>query len=286
MDSRTEGYALALLSSLSYSAWLISSGAVASTGGIVGSLAYAMIVALASSVLMGARELPTISRRRFLVSMVGGFAFAAGNLLFYALIPESGIGIAGAFSSLNLLFFSLMVMRRSRPRSVPAYVGGSVIAVLGLGTMYAAGGASVDAPSVAMGTAVGLLYALGTYALYRVSETEGASASAIGVFAGEVLFLLAPLSLRPELRPSVPATVAGFSLSVALALEAKGFGALGAIGGGGEALVNALSNLELLPLALYYVVMRLGNYLVYASSIAVIVAGLILMSEGMAAGSR
>lgn len=285
MASRPTGYALALLSSLSYSAWLIASDEALAGGNALGSLVFAMLVALATSVALSARSLRSIGARTFGASVVGGFAFAAGNLLLYLLIPEAGLGLASAFSSLNLLFFSLMLMGRSRPGNLPEYLGGSVLATVGLGAMYAAGGVRrADPLSIAMGIATGVLYALGTYVLYRTSSSGGVPASAVGIFAGEVVFLLFPFSLRPVLAPSIPAALAGVSLSVALLLEASGLRILSAFGGGRETIVNVLTNLELLPIALYYVATRQGPYTVYAASISVVIAGLILISEGVSRG--
>ncbi len=285
MASKPTGYALALLSSLSYSAWLIASDEALAGGNVLGSLLFAMLAALATSIALSARNLRSIGARAFGASVVGGFAFAAGNLLLYLLIPEAGLGVASAFSSLNLLFFSLMLMRRSRPGNLPEYLGGSVLATAGLGAMYAAGDVHRAGPlSIAMGIAIGLLYALGTYVLYRTSSSGGVPASTVGIFAGEVVFLLIPFSAHPVLAPSIPAALAGVSLSVALLLEASGLRMLSTFGGGRETIVNVLTNLELLPIAIYYVVTRQGPYIVYAASISVVIVGLILISDGVSRG--
>jgi len=282
MNTRLVGYGMALLSSLSYSAWLISSADVAKPGHVVQALMSVMMVALAASAALSAPGLRSIRPRPFLLSMVGGFAFAAGNVALYVLIPEAGLGIAGAFSSMNLLFFSMLLLPRSRPGRPWAYLGGSVLAVLGIGIMYAAEGPRMlDAQSVAIGLLTAILYALGTYVLYRISSSGGLPASTVGVFAGEVLFLAVPFSAGPALTLSAPAAIAGISLAVALLLEAKGLRILSAFGGGREALVNVLTNLELLPIAAFYLISRAGGFQIYAASIPLVVAGLILISEGV-----
>jgi hypothetical protein len=86
---------------------------------------------------------------------------------------------------------------------------------------------------------------------------------------------------RTRLTLSAPAAIAWHQLAVALLLEAKGLKILSAFGGGREALVNVLTNLELLPIAAFYLISRADGFQIYAASIPLVVAGLILISEGV-----
>ncbi|MGC9071208.1 MAG: hypothetical protein ACP5HK_00710 [Acidilobus sp.] len=265
-----------MASSLSYSAWFLASQEAAMGKSPMASLFMVMTVALAITIILNMGGLGRVRPSSVLRAMGGGLLFAIGNLLFYTMIPLSGLGLASAFSSLSLLLFSLLILPKVRPRTTLLYVTGSALSALGVGGLSYAhhGGASYY--GALLGVAIAVLYALGTYVLYMSISSSGVAGPSIGIFVGELLFF-SPSFVLPHSPPAlVWTTVAGASLAVALNLEARGFKAL--IPHEKEAIGNVLSSLELLPVAIYYLVVYGPMAYLYATMLGVTVVGLVLLS--------
>ncbi|WP_338602797.1 hypothetical protein V6M85_02950 [Sulfolobus tengchongensis] len=276
MKSNIWGYILATASSFTYSVWLLASDIISSFRNYGISLEIIMTFALILSLIANARHVNRLNLQKLILPILGGFAFATGNYVFYNLITESGLGIAGSFSQLNLFFFTLLTLRSSKPKRPSLLIIGSAISALGLGLMYVPTQKFNIVPAL-LGIVIAVLYSLGTYVLYITSKEELLNSS-IGIFLGEVIFFF-PFAIRQTISVDlIPWTIlAGFSLGLALLLEANGFMKAGYSRGEGS-LVNILSSLELIPIVVLYLIIGGPLATLYSISLGIVVIGIILSS--------
>ncbi len=286
-------YLVALLTSISYSAWYLGSNVV------VDSLrGYSLIVPLLIIQSVSAAVVFVFMMRRphefglraLAYPVLAGIMYAIGNIIFYFIISSTGIPSASSFASAEIMVFVLLLAISSKNKaSMEFYYIGSVLVAAGLilESIKLSGGAlTLNAGLIGEGLLLAVAYGIATYLYYlSTKKVENKFTSMFAIQFTEVLLYSAILllvyrsvSFASFTAPSLLMSVGlGIVLMASFYLETTMMKLLIPLGKGATATGYILSDLQLLPVLAYTLIVNPSSWVYYAPGMVTITIGMALL---------
>ena len=292
IEKKSAAYAVALLTSIVYGGWYVSFSLLADASGSAVSpiLPLLMIWAVSAFIafIFTARARAFVhSIKNTVFPILSGVFFVAGNYLFYVTTRQIGIPFSSSFATAEILVFSALLFIFSKERKRTSYVFGALLIAAGLILESAKLQNAViifNAPLLIYGVAMAVLFGFATYFYYLSTKTiESKVATIFYVQATEVvlflilLLILYPTMQLPRLTPQYIALAVsvGAFLFLAFFIESVMMKMLGRFNEGAVATGYILSDLQLLPVMAYAIIVQPSSFLGFVPGMAIITLGMI-----------
>ncbi len=287
-------YMVALLTSLSYSVWYILSNMVVTplhgTYSLIAPLFLIMAVSSPLTFLLMMTKPHRIGLHELAYPVLAGAMYTLGNLVFYFIINSTGVSAASSFASAEIVIFTLMLTLSTRNKHFMSfYYIGSVFVAAGmvLESLKLSGNALVlNASLISEGLLLAVIYGLATY-FYYLSTTKVENKFTVMFFIQftEVLLygalMLAVYKSISFSEFTVPYTllvaVVGIVLMASFYLETTMMKLLIPLGKGAVSTGYILSDLQLLPVLAYALIINTSSWVYYAPGMFIITVGMALL---------
>ncbi len=288
-----KGYTLALAVSIAYSIWYLGSGTLLSLSPLASPIFPLMLIESISTVLVfifarGRIGLEKWSDVKYPV--LSALAYSFGNFLFYTVIVGSGVPSASAFAAAEIVIFTLLLWLFSKHNmNMSLYSLASVIIATGLITeslVLRNGFYSLNLNLVGLGILIAVLYGVATYFYYlSVNKIKKSFTTMFYIQAPQaiayftVLLLFVPASAFPKVDTAylLLAAAIGVILFASFALETAMMKTLSKAGQGAVATGYILSDMQLIPVLVYFLAANPSAWEMYAPGLLLVTVGLALL---------
>lgn len=289
------GYVFALITSIAYSVWYIGAGALLKLGGsTVSPLFVLFMIETISAFLVfmssvGAGIGVGVERLSHVVyPVLSGLCFVIANYLLFVAIVTSGVPAASAFASAEIVIFTAILWFTTGSKlNGSTYALGAFIVTIGLISVSVVtyGGAyAINFTTIGLGALIALFAGMATYFYYlSVKITENKHVTMFYMQGIEAIVFLLLLVITGGGVPTAATSLwywpllvgVGAALFLSFYFETIMMKILINFRSGVVATGYILSDLQLLPVMVYFLIVSPGSWQLY-------VPGLLLVTLGMA----
>ncbi|MCL4389038.1 hypothetical protein M1397_00265 [Candidatus Marsarchaeota archaeon] len=292
--TKSAAYSAALVVSIAYAIWYIGAGALLNMDRSVSSLFLLFVIEGISAlfVFISARGRVGVGKVSYLkYPILSGLCFLVANYLLFSVIVYSGVPAASSFASAEIVIFTaLLWFEESKGRrKLVDYALGAFLVSIGLVAESLAvqhGAYSLNFNTIGLGVGVALFAGLATYFYYLSVKTLESKQVTIFYIQGiqSVLFLLL-LTITGGAYPPlsigivywVLLVIVGAGLFVAFYSETVMMKLLVRFSRGVVATGYVLSDLELLPVLVYFLIVNPAEWLSFAPGLVIITVGMVML---------
>lgn len=290
-SKRAVAYAVALLTTISYSIWYIGSSIiVAPLRGTYSLIVPLFIIEVVSALLMFIfmqREPHDTDPRTLVYPIISGVMFMVTNFIFYFIISSTGISPASSFVSAEIVIFTLLLLLSSKNKmAMSFYYLGSVFVAVGLILeSFKLSGTAVELNTTLIGE--GLLLAVfagvATYFYYLSTTKIGNKFTSMFIiqftevllYGGIMLAVYKSIAFPTFTLPYTLLIVAvGAVLMLSFYFETTMMKLLIPLGKGAVSTGYILSDLQLLPVLAYVLIINPSSWVYYAPGLVIITIGM------------
>ncbi len=287
------GYMLAVAVSLLYSLWYILSGALVSLSPNTSPIFTWMLIEATSATLMfiiakGDLKIEKLSDLKYPISSAA--AYALGNYIFYILIAMNGVPAASAFGTAEIIIFTLLIwVTTKRDVNMAMYSFASAIIAAGLvieSLVIRNGIYSLNGSLIALGLLIAVFYGAATYFYYLSTKRIKSKfttmffiqAPQVLIFGASVL-LFVPASNMPAITGwyALLTVIVGAVLLASFYFETLMMKVLANVGRGAVATGYILSDMQLIPVVVYYLIVNPGAWQTYVPGLLLVTIGLAML---------
>ena len=293
LSMKYKGYLIAIIVSLVYSLWYLLSGFLIHMAPKAPPIFPLMLIegvsAIIVFVLAGGRfKTEKLSDLKYPV--LSSIMYTLGNYLFYVVIANSGVPSASAFSTSEIVIFTLLIwLSTRRDINMSMYSFASVIIAAGLvleSLIVQNGVYLINITLVSLGILIAAFYGLATYLFYlSVKHIKSTLTTMFFVQAPQAaiyavsLLLFVPISSIPTLTYTYAllAAIIGAVLFVSFYGENMMMKILNRAGKGAVTTGYILSDMQLIPIVVYYLIVNPSAWMTYAPGLLLVTLGLAML---------
>ena len=293
LSMKYKGYAFAIATSLMYSLWYLLSGSLVSRSPYISPLFPWLLIEATSAAIVfviakGDVRVERLSDLKYPV--VSSFLYSVGNYVFYVLIATNGVPAASAFSAAEIIIFTLLLWLTARRKiNIATYSLASAVIAGGLVIESLAiqkGAYVLNTQTIVFGIIIAAFYGAATYFYYlsakhiksKFTTMFFIQAPQVVVYGMALLFFthesFIPLITGEYLLIAV---IVGVVLLASFYLETTMMKVLSLVGRGSVATGYILSDLQLIPVVINFLIVSPGTWQTYVPGLLLVTVGLAML---------